>query len=1303
MLKVLIVDDNNESRSLLETFLNRHDYQVFSAVNGKLALDILENNSIDLIISDILMPEMDGYMLCNTVKSDPRWKDIPFIFYSATFTSRQDEIFALKLGASRFIRKPVESDLFLDIIQEVLQNRVEGSLEIAQPRFQKEDDIFELYSERIIEKLEKKVSELEESEEHYRSIFENAAIGLYRSTPDGRILMANPTLVKMLGFDSFEELSKLNLEEEGFDLKYTRSEFKKRIEAEGKVQNLESVWKRKDNSLIHVRESAIAVRDARGVTKYYEGTVEDITLRKKAEEELRESEKHYRELIDGMIETVWIIDFNGDLMDVNRTATEVLGYSKEELLKIGLFGIDSSLKREDIKALARSMSKDKIQIFETTHKTKEGKSIPVEIYSSLIDYHGQPAILSIARDITERKRAEVALRESEERYRAVVENSQNAILIVGEDFKFNYVNDALCTLVGSSRDEIIGHDFREFLDDESKALVGERYLKRQRGEEVPNRYEFNVIRSNGEIRRVEISSTVVKDTQGNLLTIAQLMDLTERKRAEEDLTRIMESAQAILWHSPVVRREGTEPEFLWKTHYFNLDAIKNIIPLPDYPTHDINDRYYYSILEEDRRAMDQVSSAALKSGADRYSQEFRLRDANGVIHWMYEDARIKKIDESHFEVVGVITEVTERKKAETALKLSEERFKSLFEYNSSAVIIYEAVDNGNDFIIRDLNKAGEKIDKIKRSEVVGKSLLEVFPGVKDFGLFEVLQRVWRTGEPENFPVTFYKDNRISGWRDNYVFKLPSGEVVAVYDDLTKQKQAEEERRKSEENFRLVWENSVDGMRLTDENGIVIMVNKAYCNLVGLPREKLEGQPFNLIYAKEIQAKNIEHYFQRFHGKTDRNYFEIEELLHNGRKVWFSLSDSYFETGPEKHLLLTIIRDITEQKMRQIEKEELQSQIVQLQKMEAIGNLAGGVAHDFNNLLTIIQGYAQILMAQKDKTEPDYLGLKHILDACNKAANLTRQLLLFSRKQPMEFKPVNINNTITNLIKMIKGLIGENIKIITNLKEPIQNIEADEGNIEQVIINLVVNARDAMPNGGTLTISTDNVSLSAKECQAIKDSHPGRFVRVSVADTGQGIPSDIIEKIFEPFFTTKEAGKGTGLGLSVVYGIIKKHNGWINVQSKVGGGTVFDIYLPATEITLDDKAQLSAETQMKHGNGEKVLIIEDSADVLKFLADTLHQNGYTPITAANAAEAIEQFRLENGQIDLILADVVLPDKNGVTVSEEILTHKDGIPVILYSGYAEESIIQLIKKNPKFVFIQKPFKVKELLDLIYQKLH
>nr|HRD19350.1 response regulator [Candidatus Neomarinimicrobiota bacterium] len=191
MLKVLIVDDNNESRSLLESFLNRHDYQVFSAVNGKLALDILENNSIDLIISDILMPEMDGYMLCNIVKSDPRWKDIPLIFYSATFTSRQDEIFALKLGASRFIRKPVESDLFLNIIQEVLQNRIEGSLEVAYPRFQDEKDAFKLYSERIIKKLEKNVSELEESEEHYRAIFENAAIGLYRTTPDGRILMAN--------------------------------------------------------------------------------------------------------------------------------------------------------------------------------------------------------------------------------------------------------------------------------------------------------------------------------------------------------------------------------------------------------------------------------------------------------------------------------------------------------------------------------------------------------------------------------------------------------------------------------------------------------------------------------------------------------------------------------------------------------------------------------------------------------------------------------------------------------------------------------------------------------------------------------------------------------------------------------------------------------------------------------------------------------------------------------------------------------------------------------------------------------
>lgn len=1958
MMTILIVDDMLDGRTMLATFLEKNGYQVLGTANGKEALEVLEKQSVDLIITDILMPEMDGYMLCKQIKSDKRWMHIPIIIYSATFTTRQDEIFAIKLGANRFVRKPVDTDSFLNIIRNLIEKGSNGTLDVTQLKFKKEEDVFKLYNERIIHKLE-------DSESRYKSIFENMTIGLYRTTPDGIILMANPALLKMLGYDSLEEMAKRNLEKEGYHSDYSRAKFKSILDKEGKITDWESAWQRKDGSFIFVLESASAFYDNDGKILYYEGSVEDITARKiaeaslqesqnrlskaakmaklgywdydvaenlftfddhfyaifhttaeevggykltpeeyakrflypddqelvaaetrkalqttdpnfsrqlehrivyadggigwmsinffivkdnqgrtirtfgvnqditerkkaegalreseekhriinnnmpvviyaalpdehstniflsgqaeeltgysvqefmddnmiwekiihpddvvrvseavakhrrnksildveyriikknnqivwihdkakplldekgnirqihgmmediterrrmqemivqeqkeikliidtspvlifykdkegrfirvnnafakmlrmdeadflgktvfdlyskeiaqsmtdddrkvlksnrpklniieqyqsasgprwvqtdkipiqdengnavgligfalditdlkQAEEVLRKSEKHYRELINGMTETVWIIDYNGDLIDVNQTALEKLGYTKPELLKIGLYGVDSSLKRENIQALAKSMSKDKIQIFETSHKCKDGSSFPVEVYSSLITYHDKPAILSIARDITERKLADAALRESEERYRSVVEYSQNGILIAGEDFRLIYCNDTLCTLLNRTRAKIVGHDFREFLDEESKDLVADMYLKRRRGEDMPGRYEFSIIREDGEKRRVENSSTIIKDSQGKVLTVAQIMDITERKQAEEnirritegahailwrgkvtelkdksegclgfawdvnyinleniikfiplagtpdrdpgeryhtsilekdrqamekisakalrekankyeqefrlldandnlhwmredvsinridethfeligvitditgrkraeeelreseeryrlitdnsvdailltdpngpilsankaacemfrmtekeicevgrhgivdtedprltellkkrlrdgfikgeltmkrkdgskftaditsavfnnsrgeprtsmiirdvterkeyeealreerdkfarivntapgaicsfciesdntayltyaspsvkdifgftpdelakdiarlknyfnpndaprvvqeiqesarqlsylksefryihpkkgeiwifasfepvregdnktvwygivmditdrkqaeeDLNQVMESAQAILWHSKVVKQKDAnagEKEFLWETRYFNLEAIKYNIPLPDYPTHNLNDMYYYAILEEDRKAMDRISFNTLKKGIERYSQEFRLRDAKGVIHWMYEEARIKKIGEFQYEVIGVNTEITERKNAEIALRLSEEKFKDLFEYIGSGVVIYQAVDNGADFIIQNLNRASEKIEKVKRDKIIGKSVQQVFSGVKDFGLFEVIQRVWRTGKPESFPLNFYKDNRISGWRENYIFKLPTGEVVVVYDDVTKQKQAEEERLKSERYFRLVWEKSVDGMRLTDENGNVVMTNDTYCNIVNISKKKLEGKPFTVIYAKEQRAQKMEHYLRRFEGHTEQSNFEMEMILQNGKKVWLSLSDSHFEIETGKRLLLTITRDITEQKIRQLEKEELQTQLTQIQKIEAIGNLAGGIAHDFNNLLTVIQGHAQLLLMQKNESDHEYSSLKQIMNTCSKATTLTKQLLLFGRKQTLELKPLNINDTVSNLLKMVQRLIGSNINIVTDFKTPLNNIEADEGNLEQIILNLVVNSRDAMPNGGTLTIKTEDVAITRSDLQKVPNSRTGEFVCFSITDTGIGMSKEIIEKAFDPFFTTKGPGKGTGLGLSVVYGIIKKHNGWINIESEIDRGTTMKVYFPITDKGLSEAIEQPIDSQIYRG-------------------------------------------------------------------------------------------------------------------------
>jgi len=384
-----------------------------------------------------------------------------------------------------------------------------------------------------------------------------------------------------------------------------------------------------------------------------------------------------------------------------------------------------------------------------------------------------------------------------------------------------------------------------------------------------------------------------------------------------------------------------------------------------------------------------------------------------------------------------------------------------------------------------------------------------------------------------------------------------------------------------------------------------------------------------------------------------------------------------------------------------DKKKAQTQLLQAQKMDAIGNLAGGIAHDFNNLLTIIQGHAQIMMMNADENDPKRRELKHILSSTSRAANLTRQLLLFSRKQAMQFAPINLNNTVNDLLKMVRRLIGENIKVETYLDSKLHNLEGDEGNIEQVLMNLVVNARDAMPQGGRLIIKTENIRISEASFENNPDAQQGDFVQLTIEDNGVGIPKEFIGKIFEPFFSTKGKEKGTGLGLAVVYGIIKKHNGWINVYSEPGEGSVFKVYLPVHLGELDDREEDEIFSRAV-GNGERILLIEDEDGVRNFSDAVLTQRGYTSITAAGAREAREIFQRENGKFDLIFSDVILPDGNGLDVVLDFIKTHGPIPVIMGSGYTEERIQKSILQHAGFRFLQKPYSIKTLLDEVKDSL-
>jgi PAS domain S-box-containing protein len=519
-------------------------------------------------------------------------------------------------------------------------------------------------------------------------------------------------------------------------------------------------------------------------------------------------------------------------------------------------------------------------------------------------------------------------------------------------------------------------------------------------------------------------------------------------------------------------------------------------------------------------------------------------------------------------------------------------------------------------------------------------------------------------------------------------------VTGVVVDIT-------ETKKLEEKFKNIWQSAQDGMRVTNEEGIITAVNPAFCDLVDMDRSELVGQPLSVIYSEDSDYI-INKHCERFSNHTIPKKIEDKFKLHNGEICWFEVVNSYVNIPDEPEQILGIFRDITDYKEAEEEKEQLHKQLMQAQKLESIGTLAGGVAHDFNNILTVIIGLSQLVLTRMKKSDPNYEKMESILNSAERASELTRQLLLFSRKKEMDLKIINLNDTISKLRKMLNRLIGEDIKMHNNFCRDLWPVNADENQIEQVITNLTVNARDAMPAGGELTISTQNVVIDEEKAKTIPDIKPGKYVCLCVEDTGTGIEKSIQEQIFDPFFTTKGRAEGTGMGLSVVHGIIKKHGGLINVYSEPGEGTIFKIYLPAVqEEEFESEKEEGPENFDKYaGSQETLLIVEDEKPVLTYLEGILDNYGYNYLSATCAEEALELFNQNKEDIDLLISDVIMTGMDGVALADQLKEEKKDLKVILSSGYSDKKVSKPRIKEKGYRFIQKPYDVLNLLKTIHK---
>ncbi len=508
-------------------------------------------------------------------------------------------------------------------------------------------------------------------------------------------------------------------------------------------------------------------------------------------------------------------------------------------------------------------------------------------------------------------------------------------------------------------------------------------------------------------------------------------------------------------------------------------------------------------------------------------------------------------------------------------------------------------------------------------------------------------------------------------------------------DITDRRLAEEARRRAEVQFRRVWERSHDGMRLTDEAGVVRRVNDAYCRIVGLPREQLEGRPLTVAYAPDQRPLLLADHAGRFATRSDAPPYTKDRTLHDGRKVQLDSSYAFIDPPGQPPLLLSVVRDITAQTA-------LERQFRQAQKMEVVGRLAGGVAHDFNNLLTVINGFNELALELIPPDQPASEMIREARRSGDRATDLTRQLLALSRQQVLSPKVLDLNGVVRDASRMLRRLIGADVALETHLDPGLRAVKADPGQLEQVVMNLAVNARDAMPTGGRLTVETRNADLDGGIGRS------GAFVVLRVTDTGTGMTPEVRERIFDPFFTTKDPGKGTGLGLATVYGIVTQAGGHLAVDTAVGRGTTFEVYLPAS-----DEVQHGSKTYpvLREGvrGSETVLLAEDDEAVRGFARRVLATAGYTVLEAADAEAVASLCKTHPGPVHLLVTDVVMPGLGGRELAARVTAVRPGVRVVYLSGYTPDAVLRHGVEQATAAFLQKPFtpgaltaKVREVLD-------
>lgn len=648
--------------------------------------------------------------------------------------------------------------------------------------------------------------------------------------------------------------------------------------------------------------------------------------------------------------------------------------------------------------------------------------------------------------------------------------------------------------------------------------------------------------------------------------------------------------------------------------------------------------------------------------------------------------------------VGIIEDITERKQVEGALRESEAKHRILLEESSDP--IFSFTPKGQYIYVNRAFAAG--VGK-PVEDIIGKTLWDVFPGEEADKRFRALSQVFRAGEEKVIEV---RVPRTDG--DRYYMttitpvKDKAGEAVSAIcssKDITERRRMEEKLFGSEEKFRTLAEFSPFAIAMT-QGDRWIYANRAAQEISGYTEAEFYRMHFWDFVHPDHRDMVKQRGLDRQQGKARPRAYEFKIIAKNGVEKWVSLTGNRILYEDKPAALVSII-DITERKRTEEEKAKFGAQLQQAQKMESVGRLAGGVAHDFNNMLGVILGHAELAMLRADLSPSLRDDLTEIRKAAERSSELTRQLLAFARKQTVAPKVLDMNETVSSMLKMLKRLIGEDIDLRWQPAADLWQVKMDPSQVDQILVNLCVNARDAIRGVGKITIETANVDLDEEYCAVHAGFVPGEYVCIVVSDNGCGMSKETLSHLFEPFFTTKAVGKGTGLGLATVYGVIKQNNGFINTYSEPGQGTTFTIYLPREVDKAGREWTEALATPAQRGH-ETILLAEDEPAILELTTTMLEMQGYEVLAAGTPGEALRLAREYKGDIHLLMTDVVMPEMNGRDLAKNLLSLYPDIKRLFMSGYTANVIAHHGVLDKGIYFIQKPFTMKAMADKVREVL-